>query len=351
MSDDEALTAAKAAGLRYVSDRTPGIRRRRCGKGFTYFASDGQRIRNRKALERIKAIVIPPAWQEVWISPFEQAHIQAVGRDDRARKQYIYHPEWGRIRDEAKFDRMVSFAKNLPRIRRRTNKHLRLRGVPKAKVLAAVVRLLDSTYARIGNTEYTRQNDSFGLTTLRSRHVDVSGSKIHFEFHGKSGVEQQADVNDRRLARIVRQCLEIPGYTLFQYYDEAGERLPVDSGDVNDYLHEIGGDVFTAKDFRTWGGTLLALLALRELGVATTKTEARKNVVQAVKRVAGRLGNQPSACRKYYIHPVILQSYADGVLFGKAEKHYGQLQNQKPRKTGELQLEERVLLKILENCD
>lgn len=224
----EAPVVAKAAGLRYVSDTVPGIRRQRCGRGFTYLAPSGDRVRDSKTLARIKSLVIPPAWKEVWICPFEYAHIQAIGRDDRGRKQYIYHPEWERIRDEVKFNRMVSFSKALPKIRSRTEEHLRVRGLPKAKVLATVVRLLDSTYVRIGNTEYTKQNKSFGLTTLRNRHVDIAGSNIHFEFHGKGDVEHKVDVKDRRLAHIVRQCLEIPGHTLFQYYDEQGKRQPID---------------------------------------------------------------------------------------------------------------------------
>jgi DNA topoisomerase-1 len=341
---------AKTAGLRYVSDSIPGIRRRRCGRGFTYLAPDGQRIRDGKTLSRIESLVIPPAWQGVWICPFEHGHIQALGRDDKARKQYIYHPEWVCIRDDVKFNRMVSFSKSLPWIRNHTDQHLRLRGLPKEKVLAAVVRLLDSTYVRIGNAVYAKQNKSFGLTTLRNRHVDILGSEIRLEFRGKRGVEQKVQVQDRRLAHIVRQCLEIPGYTLFQFYDDEDKRQPVDSGDVNQYLQEISGDAFTAKDFRTWGGTLLAMLALLEIGESSTKTQAKKNVAQAVRRVAGRLGNQPSACKKYYIHPAILQSYLEGTLLSTAQVYLKQLkQDLELERLNGLQPEEWVMMNVLEN--
>lgn len=341
--------AATAAGLRYTSDATPGIRRQRHGKGFSYFTASGQRIRDREILKRIKALVIPPAWEEVWIAPVEHAHIQAVGRDDRARKQYIYHPEWAKTRDEAKFDRLLAFSKALPRIRRRTDKDLRRRRLSKDKVLATVVRLLDATHVRIGNTEYAKQNDSFGLTTLRNRHVDVSGSTIRFAFRGKRGVEQEVDVSDRRLSHVVRQCLEIPGYTLFQYFDSEGRRQPVDSSDVNAYLQEISGDAFTAKDFRTWGGTLLAMQALIGIGEAATKTEAKKNVVRAIKQVAAQLGNQPGACRKYYIHPVILQAYADGTLMNAAQESVKRLTTRPGKSTG-LEPEEKVMLAVLATC-
>lgn len=347
-SNGKAWIAADA-GLRYVSDDIPGIRRQRCGRGFAYVAPDGQRIRDRETLRRIKQLVIPPAWKEVWISLFERGHIQAVGRDDRGRKQYIYHPQWERLRDEEKFNRMVSFSKRLPKIRSRTDRDLRLRGLPKAKILATVVRLLDSTYVRIGNPEYVRQNDSFGLTTLRNRHVDISGSKIHFEFRGKSGKEQKIDITDRRLARIVRQCLEIPGYTLFQYYDEEDKRQPVDSDDVNAYLQEICGEAFTAKDFRTWGGTLLAMLALLAIGECSSKTQAKKNVVQAVKQVAEQLGNQPSACRKYYIHPAIIESYMSRTLVDQVEKYRRRLQSdRRARNHAGLQREEQIMVHLLE---
>jgi DNA topoisomerase-1 len=347
----EPPAVAEAGGLVYIDDETPGISRRRCGRGFIYIAPGGERIRDRGSLRRIKALVIPPAWTEVWICPIEHAHIQAIGRDEKARKQYIYHPQWARMRDEVKFHRMMFFGEALPRIRRRTGAHLRPPGLPKTKVLATLLRLLDSTYVRIGNIAYTRENKSFGLTTLRDRHVDISGSEIRFEFRGKRGVKQRIDIRNKRLARIVRDCQEIPGCTLFQYYDEQNKRQPIDSGDVNEYLHEISGEAFTAKDFRTWGGTLLAMLELFESGEAQTKTQAKKNVTQAVKAVARRLGNQPSACRKYYVHPAILESYVEGGLVAEAQKCFERLQRDpSPKMLGGLRVEERVLLMVLERC-
>jgi len=322
--------------------------RRWCGKGFTYRTPDGQRVLDKATVERVKQLVIPPAWQDVWIAPIAHAHIQAVGRDDRGRKQYIYHPEWARIRDEAKFDRMIALSEALPGIRSSTHRHLRKRGLPREKVLATVVRLLGSTYVRIGNPEYARQNDSFALTTLRDRHVDIEGSKIHFEFRGKRGVEQKVDVRDPRLARVVRECLETPGYTLFQYYDEDRKRQPLDSGDVNEYLRMISGGAFTAKDFRTGGGTLRALLELFDSGEASTKTQARKNVVEAVKRVAKTLGNQPCACRKYYIHPQIPESCLKGELLSRARRHVADAQRSvKRHKLKGLEPEEWVMLQVL----
>ncbi len=348
-SPSQPSAAARAAGLRYIRDSTLGIGRRRCGKGFVYLDTDGRRIRDNDTIARIKQLIIPPAWADVWIAPFAHAHIQAIGRDDRGRKQYIYHPGWARIRNEAKFDRMIAFSEVLPRIRQRTERHLRKRDLTKEKVLATVVRLLDSTYVRIGNPQYAKQNDSFGLTTLRNRHVHVSDSKIHLEFRGKRGVEQQIDVRDKRLARIVRECMEIPGYTVFQYYDEAGKRQPVDSGDINDYLHDLSGGEFTAKDFRTWGGSLHALLALVEIGEAANKTQAKKNVVAAIKQAAKKLGNQPSACRKYYIHPVILDCYAEGELLSMAGRYMEQAQQDgKPENLKGLEPEEWVMLRVLE---
>jgi DNA topoisomerase-1 len=343
----EGLVAAEAAGLRYVSDTSPGIRRRRCGRGFIFLAPTGQSIRDSKTLQRIKGLVVPPAWQDVWICPVEYGHIQATGRDDRARKQYIYHPEWQRVRDEVKFSRMMDFSESLPKIRSRTEADLRLRGLGKAKVLATVVRLLDLTHVRVGNMEYAEQNSSFGLTTLRDRHVAIAGTKIRFEFPGKRGIEQRVDLQDRRLARIVRQCMEIPGYTLFQYYDEQDQPQPIDSGDVNDYLHEICGGGFTAKDFRTWGGTLLTMMALRELGEASSKAEANRNIVQAVKQAARHLGNQPSACRKYYIHPAILECYLEGNLISATAEHFRLLERAKARQLNDLQIEEEVMLNVL----
>ena len=307
------LRAAKLAGLRYVSDGRRGIGRKRAGKSFSYTATDGTILRDKTVLARIRALVIPPAWTEVWISPHPHGHLQATGRDARGRKQYRYHPRWREVRDEAKYDRLVPFAETLPRIRARTDEHLQLPGLPRAKVLATVVRLLEATLIRIGNEEYARTNKSFGLTTLRDRHVDVDGAKLTFHFRGKSGKEHSIGVRDRRLARIVSRCQAIEGEELFQYVDDAGAKHAIESGDVNEYLRTIAEDDFTAKDFRTWAGTVLAAEALSELAFESV-TEAKRNIVQVIKSVAGRLGNTPSVCRKCYVHPAVLNAYEEGAL-------------------------------------
>lgn len=305
--------AAKLAGLRYVSDVRRGIARRRAGKSFSYTAADGKVLRDKAVLARIRGLVIPPAWTDVWISPHPHGHLQATGRDARGRKQYRYHPRWREVRDEAKYDRLVPFAESLPRIRARTDEDLQLPGLPRAKVLATVVRLLEMTLIRIGNEEYARTNHSFGLTTLRDRHVDVDGAKLTFHFRGKSGKEHSIGVRDRRLARIVGRCQAIEGEELFQYVDDAGAKHAIESGDVNDYLRTIAEDDFTAKDFRTWAGTVLAAEALNELGFQSA-TEAKRNIAHAIKSVAARLGNTPSVCRKCYVHPAVLDAYEEGAL-------------------------------------
>jgi DNA topoisomerase I len=309
------VESAKAAGLRYVTDDAPGIRRRRCGKkGFCYLDTKGRTIKEPKEIERFKKLAIPPAWTDVWICPIPNGHLQATGRDAKGRKQYRYHPEWRSVRDETKFSRMAVFGEALPKIRERVEADLSLRGLPREKVLAAVVKLLETTLIRVGNKEYARNNDSYGLTTLRDGHVDIEGSKLRFEFRGKSGKEHSVELKDRRLARIVQQCRDLPGQTLFQYLDEDGERQKVSSEDVNAYLRETTGEDFTAKDFRTWGGTVLALAALLEAGCAETEKEANKIVVEAVKRVASELGNLPAICRKFYIHPAVIDAFVDGSL-------------------------------------
>ena len=307
------LRAAKLAGLRYVSDAGRGIARKRTGKSFSYTAPDGTIIRDKSVLARIRALVIPPAWTQVWISPSANGHLQATGRDARGRKQYRYHARWRLVRDEAKYDRLIPFAETLPRIRARTEEHLQLPGLPRAKVLATVVRLLEVTLIRVGNEEYARTNKSFGLTTLRDRHVDVDGARLTFHFRGKSGKEHSIGVRDRRLARIVSRCQAIEGEELFQYVDDDGAKHAIESGDVNEYLRAIAEDDFTAKDFRTWAGTVLAAEALRELGFESA-TEAKRNVAQAIKSVAARLGNTPSVCRKCYVHPAVLDAYEEGSL-------------------------------------
>ena len=305
------------AGLRYVSDAGDGIRRRRAGAGFVYVDAQGRRVRDPETLQRIRSLVVPPAWRDVWICASAHGHIQAVGRDARGRKQYRYHPRWRAVRDETKYTRMLAFARALPRIRARVDADLARRGLPRAKVLATVVRLLETTLIRVGNEEYARANNSFGLTTLRGRHVDVDGPEVRFEFRGKGGKPHAVGVRDPRVARIVRRLHELPGQELFQYVDDDGARRTLDSADVNAYLREIGADDFTAKDFRTWAGTVLAALALAEVRRFRTVREARRNVGRAIERVAARLGNTPAICRKGYVHPGIVDAYLDGVTIGR----------------------------------
>ena len=308
------VESAEEAGLRYVTDAGPGIRRRRSGRGFVYIGTDGQRITDRKIIERIRSLAIPPAWTDVWISPTRRGHIQATGRDAKGRKQYRYHPRWHNVRDDVKFGRMVAFADALPRIRERTEQDLRRQGLPREKVLAAVVRLLEKTMIRVGNDEYARDNESYGLTTLHDDHAEVSQRRIVFRYRGKSGREHETTLDDPRLARIVKRCQELPGQELLQYVDEEGTVRDIDSADVNEYLREITGEPFTAKDFRTWAATVLACMALQEFEAFTSDTQAKKNVVAAVKRVAERLGNTPAVCRSSYIHPQILDAYLDGSM-------------------------------------
>jgi DNA topoisomerase I len=306
--------AAASAGLRYVTDSAPGIRRKRAGTGFTYIGPDGRRITDEKTLERIRKLVIPPAYTDVWICPSTNGHLQATGRDARGRKQYRYHPKWREVRDETKYARMLTFSEVLPKIRARVEADLRLPGLPREKVLATVVRLLECTNIRVGNDEYARANGSYGLTTLRDQHVEVSGGSLRFSFKGKSGKTHEVELSDRRLARIVQRCRDVPGEELFQYLDDDGNRQTIGSGDVNDYLREITGQEFTAKDFRTWAGTLLAVTALRELGPMDTDREAKAAIVKVVDRVAGQLNNTRAVCRKYYIHPTVLETYLVGTM-------------------------------------
>jgi DNA topoisomerase-1 len=308
------VESAKAAGLRYVSDDEPGIRRKKRGKGFAFLGPDGKPVKDEKTLERIRKLAIPPAWTDVWICPRANGHLQATGRDAKGRKQYRYHADWRNVRDETKFGRMIAFGEALPKIRERIESDMSLRGLTREKVLATVVKLLETTLIRVGNKEYVKQNNSFGLTTLRDQHVEVEGSKLRFEFRGKSGKDHSVEVHDRRLARIVKACRDVPGQKLFQYLDENGERQSVSSEDVNAYLRETTGEDFTAKDFRTWGGTVLALSALLEVGACESEREANKAVVEAIKHVSGQLGNRPAICRKYYVHPVVIDSFLQGTL-------------------------------------
>jgi DNA topoisomerase-1 len=307
-------TAARSAGLRYVSDAEPGITRKRAGKGFAYCGPDGTPIKERAVLARIKALAVPPAWTGVWICPNPNGHLQASGRDARQRKQYRYHAQWREVRDSAKYDRMLAFALALPRIRARVAVDMARRGLPRERVLATIVRLLEITLIRVGNQEYARENKSYGLTTLRDRHVEFEGAKLAFEYRGKGGKMHRISLRDRRLARIVRSCQELPGQHLFQYVDDDGERQPVESADVNAYLQEIAGEPFTAKDFRTWSGTVLASLALSDFESFDTQAAAKRNITQAIEHVAAQLGNTVTVCRKSYIHPEIIEAYFDGSL-------------------------------------
>jgi DNA topoisomerase-1 len=304
--------SAKVARLRYVSDEMLGIRRRRHGRGFAYTDPYGRPVKDKKTLGRIEALVIPPAWEEVWICPFENGHIQATGRDAKGRKQFRYHPRWHNVRSEAKFQRLRRFGELLPQIRRRVQRDLKQPGIPREKVLAAIVCLLEQTFIRIGNEEYARTNRHYGLTTLRDHHVEIDGSTLRFNFPAKSGKERDIDLHDPLLAQIVKQCQDVPGYELFQYCDDLNACRAVGSGDVNNYLREITGEDVTAKDFRTWPGTLLAVRALCGREKPSSDTKARRETAKAVKHVAERLGNTPAVCRKYYIHPRVLDTYAAG---------------------------------------
>lgn len=314
------LAAAGAVGLRYVSDDSPGIRRRRQREGFAYFAPNDHKIRDRETLARIRALAIPPAWKDVWICPRANGHLQATGKDARGRKQYRYHPHWREVRDSTKYDKLLALSQVLPALRRRVARDLAQPGMGRDKVLAAIVRLLESTYIRIGNDEYARTNGSYGLTTLRNHHAQVRGQRIRFHFRGKSGIEHQVDLEDPRLARIVRACQDLPGQDLFGYVDDDGTVRDVGSSDVNDYLREVTGQEFTAKDFRTWAGTVLATSILRRLPPPGSATEAKRQLVAAVKCVAQSLRNTQAVCRKCYIHPAVITAYSEG-LFPNLDVH------------------------------
>jgi DNA topoisomerase-1 len=313
------VESARAAGLRYVSDASPGLRRAMGSLGWVFTGPDGTRITDEDTLTRIRKLAIPPAWTDVWICPSPKGHLQATGRDARGRKQYRYHARWRQVRDETKYDRMIAFGEALPAIRARTDSDLALPGLPRAKVVATVVQLLEKTLIRVGNDAYARENNSFGLTTMRDRHVRVNGSSVRFAFRGKSGRRHAIDLRNRRLAAIVKRCRDLPGYELFQYVDDDGTRQVIDSSDVNQYLREISGEDFTAKDFRTWAGTVLAARALGELP-SETDTEAKRNLVDAIEAVAGLLGNTKSVCRKCYIHPAVIDAYLDRSLLETLER-------------------------------
>lgn len=310
----DAVAAAEEAGLRYRIDDTPGIGRRRAGKGWSYRRPDGTLVRDAATLRRIAALGLPPAWRDVWVSPDARSHLQATGRDAKGRKQYRYHARWREARDEAKYDRMLAFGDALPCLRARVAGDLARPGLPREKVLAIAVRLLETTHMRVGNEEYARENQHYGLTTLREEHVEVRGSTASFHFTGKAGVEHKVSVRDPKLAKLLRKMQDLPGQELFQYVDDAGERHGIGSADVNAYLHAITGEHFTAKDFRTWAGTVLAALALIEFEAFDGETQAKKNVLRAIESVAERLGNTPTICRKCYVHPEVIASYLDGTM-------------------------------------
>jgi len=330
--------ALRRSGLVYVSDSAPGIRRRRIGMSFVYILPSGRRLRRETTLARIRSLAIPPAYKDVWICEQDNGHLQATGRDARGRKQYRYHARWRTQRDAAKYDRLSAFAKKLPQLRRQVQVDLKLEGMPRRKVLAAVVRLLETSLIRIGNDEYSRSNGSFGLTTLRHRHASVRGAHVTFEFRGKSKKFHSLKIEDARLARIVKRCQELPGQKLFQYRDDEGALDDLASQDVNEYLREAVGDDFSAKDFRTWAGTLLAAQALSAMGATQTQGERKANIVAAVAAVAQKLGNTPSVCRKCYIHPEVLDAYLENGLT---------LPESGRRSAIRLNAQERALLRLL----
>jgi DNA topoisomerase I len=334
--------AAESAGLRYVSDARPGIRRKKAGTGFSYVRADGSKLTEKDVLKRIKALAIPPAWTEVWICPFSDGHIQATGRDAKGRKQYRYHARFREVRESTKYEHVVAFADALPAIRENVREHMALRGLPR-EVLATVVHLLETTLIRTGNDDSAKQNNSYGLTTLKNRHVSVDGNEVRFRFTGKSGKQWSLRVRDRRIAKIIKACQDLPGQELLQYVDETGNFQDITSTDVNDYLKEITGKDITAKDFRTWAGTILAAMALNELESFDSAAQAKRNLRAAIEKVAGKLGNTPTICRKCYVHPEVLNSYMDGKLVlelkAKAETELrGDVESLKPEEAAVLAL-------------
>lgn len=342
---EECREAAEAAGLVYVNDEMPGITRRRAGKGWSFLDPKGKTITDYWDKQRIEKIGIPPAYKDVWICPKENGHIQATGRDDKGRKQYRYHAKWTEARDTAKYAHMAEFGRLLPGIRQRVDADMRKKGLPREKVLATVVSLLEKTLIRVGNEDYVKDNKSYGLTTLRNRHLDVEGATLRFDFKGKSGKTWNLDLKDRRVAKVVRSIQDLPGQHLFQYVDDDGERRPVDSADVNAYLREIsGGADITAKDFRTWAGTVLASLALQEFEVVDSQARMKKNVKAAIESVAKKLGNTVTICRKCYVHPHIITSYLDGSLLQDI-KH--EAEETLSEESGSLKPEEAALLGLL----
>jgi DNA topoisomerase-1 len=351
---EDPSAAAEAAGLTYVTDEEPGITRERQGEGFIYLQPAGRRpVRRESDLERIRKLAIPPAWTQVWICPDPNGHIQATGRDAKGRKQYRYHPRFREVREGTKYEHMMTFARALPALRSRIAAHMALRGLPREKVLATVVHLLETTLIRVGNDDYARDNKSYGLTTLRDQHVQVDGAQLRFQFKGKSGKAWRLQLHDRRVAKILKACQDLPGQRLFQYRDEEGELREVTSADVNAYLREVTGQDITAKDFRTWAGTVMAALALQEVERFDTQAMAKKNIRSAIERVASRLGNTPTICRKCYVHPEVLTAYAQGELLLEIKEQVKatleeDLPSLKPEETAVLTLLEARLSRTLE---
>ncbi len=331
---------AKAVGLRYALQSDKGYYRKRKGNGFTYTDHEGTTITNKELRQRFKDLVLPPAWTDVWISPYPNGHLQATGYDDKGRKQYRYHPDWNKIRNQSKFYRLRHFAKVLPNIRKQVEKDLRKHGLPYEKVFALVVKLIELTHIRIGNEAYKKLYGSFGLTTLRDKHVKFEGPAVYFDFKGKKGVNHKIKLQSRRLAKLVKKCKEIPGYELFQYYDDDGKHHSIGSADVNDYVKNITGEDFTAKDFRSWAGSLNALCAFIEIGEHCNTTDCKKKIVEVLDYVAEKLGNTRAVCKKYYVHPTVITSYEKGTIW-----------NYKPLKTKSTyySAEEKILLKLLQN--
>jgi DNA topoisomerase I len=336
--------AAESAGLVYVSDEDRGIRRERKGDGFVYFKPNGDPLTDEATLERVRKLAVPPAYTDVWICTKANGHLQATGRDARGRKQYRYHPQFREVRESTKYEHMLEFARALPAIRAKLAEHMALRGLPREKVLATVVHLLETTLIRVGNDDYAKENKSYGLTTLRNPHVKVDGSELRFQFKGKSGKTWRLQVKDRRIARIVRACQELPGQRLFQYQD-GDELREVTSADVNAYLKEITGSDITAKDFRTWAGTVMAALALQEFEAFDTKATQKKNLKAAIERVSSRLGNTPTICRKCYIHPEVLNAYVEGNLLLEVKR---EVEKELREDLADLKPEEAAVLAMLE---
>ena len=336
-------------GLRYVSDLAPGIRRRRAGRGFAYSDPRGRRVTDARELDRIRNLVIPPAWTDVWICTDPHGHLQATGRDARGRKQYRYHARWRAFRDETKFARLAGFAKSLPAIRRRTARDLRRHGIPRERALAAVVDLLDRTLIRVGNEEYARENRSFGLTTLRDRHVEVDGASLRFTFRGKGGKEHVVDIHDRSLARLLGRMQDLPGQHLFQYLNGDGSAHPICSDDVNEYLREAAGDEYSAKDYRTWGATAHVADELIAAGPAPSVKKAEANVADAIRSAAERLGNTPRVTRLSYVHPLVIDAYVDGTLADRWERASRAARSGRGGSRSGLSDSEAILRRVLEN--